>query len=89
MNNKKPKKMDNITGYYIDLPTGANSIKVNDEDEVALDQYTGGTITPETETHYGLIEWGATPEITSVLINGNPVEVQPLIGGLHPPQRPK
>lgn len=84
---QKPKRM--ITGYYIDLPTGASSIKVNEEDEVALDQYTGGTITPETETHYGLVEWGASPAITSVYINGNPVQVETLIAGHHPVARPK
>lgn len=86
---KKPKKMsDTITGYYVDLPEGAQSISVNGGEDTPLDQ-TSGTYYPETATHYGLIEWSAAEAITDVLVNGQPVEVQTLIGGLHPTQRPK
>lgn len=88
---KKPnKKMEEITGYYIDLPTGSNSIAVNGGEDTPLSTYTDGIVTPETETHYGLVEWGATPEIESVVINGDtPVEVEALIAGHHPVAKPK
>jgi hypothetical protein len=84
---KKHNKM--ITGYYIDLPTGYQTIAVNGGEEVAVDQYTGGIVTPETKTHYGLVEWDATTEISVVEVNGQPVDVQPLIAGHHPVAKPK
>lgn len=86
-NPTKPKKM--ITGYYIDLPTGSNSIGVNGEEEVPLSTYTAGMVTAETDTHYGLVEWDNSTAIVSAMVNGNPVEVQTLIGGHHPVARPK
>lgn len=87
---QKPKKMEPITGYYIDLPTGSNSIAVNGGEDTPLASYTDGIVTPETYTHYGLVEWGNTVEITSVVINGNiPVDVETLIAGHHPVARPK
>lgn len=87
---KKDKKMEEITGYYIDLPEGSNSIAVNGGEDTPLVNYTDGIVTPETETHYGLVEWGNAIEITSVVVNGDtPVEVETLIAGHHPVARPK
>lgn len=80
-----------ITGYYIDIPSGATTVTSVNEEAVnkTFDQYANATYVAETETHYGTLEWTENPEITSVVIDGNPVDVQPLIGGVHAPQRPK
>lgn len=86
----KPKKhKDVITGYYIDIPEGGQMISVNGAEEVAVDSVPNAAYTAETETHYGLIEWGADVEIEEVEVDGNPVEVQTLIGGTHPVAKPK
>lgn len=85
---KKDKKMsEEITGYYIDIPEGGQGISVNGAEQVPIANYTDGTVIAETPTHYGTIEWVEDP--ISVEVDGNPVDVQPLIGGLHPTQRPK
>lgn len=80
-----------ITGYYVDIPANGTIVESVNGDNVSLpfDQYTEATYTAETSTHYGLLEWGNSVEITEVVIDGQPVEVQTLIGGLHPTQRPK
>ena len=81
---------EDITGYFVDLPTGSNSISVNGGEDTPLQEYTGGIYTPETSEAYGLIEWNASEPITEVIINGNePIDVQPLIAGHHPVAKPK
>lgn len=82
--------MEEITGYFVDLPQGANSIAVNGGEDTPLGEYTGGIYTPETENLYGLVEWSNETSIYDVVVNGNEtLSVQYLIGGLHPTQRPK
>lgn len=80
-----------ITGYYVDLPEGATTIeRVNgDEINLPLCEYTAATYVPETSTHYGTLEWDASVEILYVMVNGEELTVNPLIGGVHSPQRPK
>lgn len=85
---KKTKKMsDETTGYYIDLPENAQGVSVNGAEQVPISEYAEGIVVAETPTHYGTIEWTEDP--ISVEVDGNPVEVQPLIAGHHPTQRPK
>lgn len=87
---KKKPKMEEITGYFIDLPEGANSIAVNGGEDTPLSTYAGGAYTPETSTHFGLVVWDASTAITSVVVNTDtPVEVQTLIAGHHPVAKPK
>lgn len=88
---KPKKKMQDITGYYIDIPEGGQMIDSINGDHVGatVDQYTGATYTAETSTHYGLLEWDNTTAIEEIYIDGQPVNVQSLIGGQHPIARPK
>lgn len=85
-------KSDEITGYYVDIPAGAtnldsvNGVPIN----VALADYSADvTYLPEVSTHYGLLEWGAEPDIMEVIIDGQNVPVQPVLNGSHPAQKPK
>lgn len=87
----KYSNMSEITGYYIDLPQGAQQLDaVNGEGwNVPFSEYPDATYTAETSTHYGTLEWDNTNEITEVIVDGHSMEVQTLIGGYHAPQRPR
>lgn len=92
---KKPKKMPEVTGYYIDLPEGAQEVAEVNSEEInqLLADYelsTPGVIySLETDTLFGVIEWDDSVEILSAVIDNTAVTVNELIGGAHAPQRPK
>lgn len=82
--------MGDITGYYIELPEGAQQLDaVNGEGwNVPFSEYPNATYVAETQTHYGTLEWYGM-EVTEVIVDGSSVQINPLIGGVHSPQRPK
>lgn len=92
---KKYKDMEEITGYFVDIPEGGQIMsKVNNDvvDQSIADYASenGCTYLPETSTEYGLVEWvGDEPQIYSVKIDNQPVDVQPVINGAHPVRKPK
>lgn len=84
---------EEITGYYVDLPEGAANISVNGGETMTLEQYAQSTAsvtyTPETPTEYGGFEWDNSTAIESVVVDGEPVQINELLGGAHRPTRPK
>lgn len=86
--------MENITGYYVELQDENDTITAVNEEIInktatAYAATSSADIVNGGEEYYPDLEWPASAAIESVEVNGNPVEVMPLIGGLHPPQRPK
>lgn len=94
MKDKKHKKMEH--GWYaVDIPEGATEMgDVNAlEVDMPFESYAelvDGTYYPETEELFGLFVWNEEePEISQCVIDDTTVEIQPLLGGHHPAQKPK
>lgn len=78
--------------YYIPLEEVTDFIdSINGE---AIEQEAGDLSSPyaienDTELTYPDLVWESEDEITEAVVNGDITSVYPIIGGAHPPTRPR
>lgn len=78
--------------YYIaleDVSDFIDSINGESIEQEAIDLTSPYVIENDTPTTYPDLVWQSEAEITEAVVNGIGVQVHELVGGLHPPQRPK
>lgn len=90
---KNKPKMENTNWSYVELTETSDEVTSVDEQliEQPASEYAiesnNAQIDNDTETTYPDLVFKY--EVTSVEINGTPVDVKPLIAGHHPPARPR
>lgn len=86
-NNHKNKHMEEITGYYIDLPEGAQ--KIDGVEFVNYDPSNLVEYSPEDAQYFGQLVWDASEVMDTVKIDGADLPVSPVLNGAHPDRKPK